>query len=157
MPLILKELTTNAAPQVNTHPDATSANAGFMTTAFVNKLNAIENNANLYNHPSGDGNLHIPATSTTNNNKFLKAGSTPGSLSWSDIAISMISGLQDALNSKAPTANPTLTGNTTIKNLTLDAIETIPGTLIPTCASLGITQEGALRIINHQLYISINE
>lgn len=37
---------------------------------------------NNYSHPSGDGNLHVPATSTTHNNYFLKAGSTAGSLSW---------------------------------------------------------------------------
>ena len=39
-------------------------------------------NANYYTHPSGDGNLHVPATSTTNNGKVLKTGSTAGSLSW---------------------------------------------------------------------------
>jgi len=38
-----------------------------------------------YSHPSGDGNLHVPATSTTNNGKYLKAGSTAGSLSWADV------------------------------------------------------------------------
>ncbi|MHB9027991.1 MAG: hypothetical protein ACYC9O_04435, partial [Candidatus Latescibacterota bacterium] len=34
-------------------------------------------------HPSSDGNLHVPATGTSNNNKVLTAGSTAGSLSWS--------------------------------------------------------------------------
>ena len=38
-----------------------------------------------YTHPSGDGNLHVPATSTTNDGKFLKAGSTAGSLSWGTV------------------------------------------------------------------------
>ena len=56
-----------------------------------------------YSHPSGDGNLHVPATSTTNNGKYLKAGSTAGSLSWTDV---------DAL--------PTQTGNAG-KYLTTDA------------------------------------
>ena len=37
---------------------------------------------NNYSHPTGDGNLHVPATGTTNNGKFLKAGSTAGSISW---------------------------------------------------------------------------
>lgn len=36
----------------------------------------------VYSHPTGDGNLHVIATSTTNNGKFLKAGATAGSLSW---------------------------------------------------------------------------
>jgi hypothetical protein len=39
----------------------------------------------VYTHPSGDGNLHVPVTSTSNNGKFLKAGSTAGSLSWDDV------------------------------------------------------------------------
>lgn len=36
----------------------------------------------VYTHPSGDGNLHIPATGTTNNGKVLKAGATAGSPTW---------------------------------------------------------------------------
>jgi len=38
----------------------------------------------VYTHPSGDGNLHVIATSTSNNGKVLTAGSTAGSLSWTD-------------------------------------------------------------------------
>ena len=33
-------------------------------------------------HSTADGNLHLPATSTTNNKKFLVAGSTAGSFAW---------------------------------------------------------------------------
>jgi hypothetical protein len=40
-------------------------------------------NTYKYTHPTGDGNLHVPATGTSNNGKFLTAGSTAGSLSWS--------------------------------------------------------------------------
>ena len=36
----------------------------------------------VYTHPSGDGNLHVPATSTTNSGKVLTAGSTAGALTW---------------------------------------------------------------------------
>ena len=39
----------------------------------------------IYTHPTTDGNLHVPATGTTNNGKFLKAGSTAGSVSWQSI------------------------------------------------------------------------
>lgn len=35
-----------------------------------------------YTHPSGDGNLHVPATSTTNSGKVLTAGGTAGALTW---------------------------------------------------------------------------
>lgn len=38
--------------------------------------------ANAYSHPTGDGNLHVPATSTTNDGKVLTAGGTAGSLTW---------------------------------------------------------------------------
>lgn len=37
---------------------------------------------NNYAHPTGDGNLHIPATGTTNEGKVLTAGATAGSASW---------------------------------------------------------------------------
>ena len=33
-------------------------------------------------HSTADGNLHVPATSTTNNRKFLVAGSTSGTFAW---------------------------------------------------------------------------
>lgn len=37
----------------------------------------------IYAHPSGDGNLHVPASGTTNNGKFLKAKSaTAGDIGW---------------------------------------------------------------------------
>ena len=38
----------------------------------------------IYTHPSTDGNLHVPATSTTNDGKVLTAGATAGSLSWEE-------------------------------------------------------------------------
>ena len=43
----------------------------------------------VYSHPIGDGNLHIPATGTTNNGKVLTAGSTDGSLSWTSLPTSL--------------------------------------------------------------------
>jgi hypothetical protein len=41
----------------------------------------ISSTNTVYSHPTGDGNLHVPATGTTNNGKVLKAGSTAGSIS----------------------------------------------------------------------------
>ncbi len=52
------------------------------TTVEKTKLAGIAENANNYIHPTGDGNLHVPATSTTNVGKVLTAGSTAGSLIW---------------------------------------------------------------------------
>jgi hypothetical protein len=40
----------------------------------------------IYTHPSTDGNLHVPATGTTNGGKVLTAGGTAGSLLWTDVA-----------------------------------------------------------------------
>lgn len=35
-----------------------------------------------YTHPTGDGNMHVPANSTTNGGKVLTAGATAGSYAW---------------------------------------------------------------------------
>lgn len=40
---------------------------------------------NAYSHPTGDGNLHVPATGTSNNGKVLKAGATAGSATWAQL------------------------------------------------------------------------
>ena len=40
------------------------------------------NSTGVISHATTDGNLHVPATSTTNNGKVLTAGATAGSLSW---------------------------------------------------------------------------
>lgn len=79
---------------------STTAN-GLMSSSDKTKLNGIATNANNYSHPTGDGNLHVPATGTTNNGKFLKAGSTAGSLSWQTILAGDVSGLQALLDAKA--------------------------------------------------------
>ena len=65
-----------------TYVDATTSVAGLMSTADKTKLSGIATSANNYTHPSGDGNLHVPATSTSNNGKVLTAGSTAGALTW---------------------------------------------------------------------------
>ena len=43
----------------------------------------------VYTHPSGDGNLHVPATGTLNDGKILTAGATAGSLSWQDPPVAL--------------------------------------------------------------------
>ncbi len=66
--------------QVNLTP----ANLGISAT--TSSVTVGSTTFSKYSHPTGDGNKHVPATGTTNNNKFLKAGSTAGSLSWTTIA-----------------------------------------------------------------------
>lgn len=39
-------------------------------------------NTGDYTHPTDDGNLHVPANSTTNSGKVLTAGASAGSYTW---------------------------------------------------------------------------
>ena len=68
------------------HGVASTSAAGFMSAEDKSKLDGITAGANAYVHPTGDGNLHVPATGTGNNGKLLKAGATAGSLEWAPIS-----------------------------------------------------------------------
>lgn len=57
--------------KVPTKTSELTNDAGFITKA--------------YSHPTGDGNLHVPATGTSNNGKVLKAGATAGSAAWAQL------------------------------------------------------------------------
>jgi len=63
---------------------ATASDAGSMSASDKSKLDNIEDNANYYIHPGGDGNLHVPATGTDNEGKVLTAGPTAGSINWAN-------------------------------------------------------------------------
>lgn len=104
---------------------ATEALAGLMLPAQVTKLKGLSN----YSHPTGDGNLHVPATGTGNNGKVLKAGGTAGSIAWTalakgDVGLGNVDNTSDAnkpvstaqkqaLDLKAPLASPAFTGTPT--------------------------------------------
>lgn len=94
-----------------TYAVATTSVNGLMSSTDKTKLDGVATNANNYAHPTGDGNLHVPATSTTNNGKVLMAGATAGSLSWTSLAISDTSGLQAALDAKATASSVTTLSN----------------------------------------------
>lgn len=70
------------------HAAATTSVDGFMSAADKTKLDGVATGATNYSHPTGDGNLHVPATSTTNNGRVLKAGATAGSLTWGTLTAS---------------------------------------------------------------------
>ena len=74
-------------------------------TLTGNLLTAVPSGAvftdTVYTHPSGDGNLHVIATSTTNNGKVLTAGATAGSLTWTDKTV----------NTDTVYTHPTTSGN----------------------------------------------
>lgn len=83
---------TPQAPTVDSADDSDK----IATTSFVQSVVS----ENEYVHPTGDGNLHVPATGTTNNGKFLKAGSTAGSISWqlltkADVGLSNVDNTSD--------------------------------------------------------------
>ena len=112
------------------HGVVTTSVAGFMSSADKTKLDGVATNANNYSHPTGDGNLHVPATGTTNSGKVLKAGATAGSLGWgtlakadvglgsvdntADVAKPISTAQQTALDLKAPLNSPALTGTASI-------------------------------------------
>ena len=63
-------------------PAASTASHGYMSNTDKAKLDGIAASANNYVHPSADGSLHVPATGTGNNGKFLMAGASAGAISW---------------------------------------------------------------------------
>ena len=132
---------THAGTGGTAHADVIAAGAsGFMTGSDKTKLDGIASGANNYVHPTGDGNLHVPATGTTNSGKVLTAGATAGSLSWAaggtggtaatttfsptgNIAATDVqAALAEVDTEKAPKASPAFTGNvTTTGNITASA------------------------------------
>jgi len=60
----------------NEHIDWSLTNSSNIHSSNYTDTNTV------YLHPTDDGNLHVPATSTTNNGKVLTAGSTAGALTW---------------------------------------------------------------------------
>ena len=101
-------------------PDATTTQDGLMSSADKSKLDGVAPNANNYSHPTGDGNLHVPATSTTNNGKVLKAGSTAGSLSWGTLVATDVGAVPTTDVVTAPAAS---------KILKLDANSKLPASI----------------------------
>ena len=152
---------------IYTHPSTHSADMivdGATNHAFTapddTKLAGIETSANNYTHPTGDGNLHVPATSTTNNAKVLTAGSTAGSLSWtapaggvstaSELPIIDAGGkftatnVEDALSetanivsTKSPIANPTFTGTVVAPTNTSYTTRQVRNVIISTADASG--------------------
>ena len=77
------QATNTADDYIKNKPvNATQSVSGFMSAADKEKLDSVADNANNYSHPTGDGNLHVPATGTGNSGKVLTAGASAGSISW---------------------------------------------------------------------------
>ena len=73
------QITAHGGSGGATHATVVASGAnGFMTGEDKAKLDGLAN----FSHPTGDGNLHVPATGTGNNTKVLKSGATAGSGAW---------------------------------------------------------------------------
>ncbi len=94
-----------------------------------------------YEHPTGDGNKHVPATGTTNNNKFLKAGSTAGSLSWASVTKSDV-GLGKVENTKLST----WTGSSYITTIGTLSSGTVPWARLSNVPTASTSAAGIIQI-----------
>lgn len=79
-------------PSAHTHSNATTSVDGFMSATDKSKLDGVATGANNYVHPTTDGNKHVPANGTSNNNKVLKATATAGTYTWGSVDWSEITG-----------------------------------------------------------------
>ena len=118
------------------------------TTAEKTKLAGIAEGATKYTHPTGDGNLHVPATGTTNNGKVLKAGSTAGSLSWgsfskSDVGLGNVDNTSDA---NKPISNATQTALDAKQSTITGAATTITGSNLTASRALVSDSSGKVAV-----------
>lgn len=65
-------------PSTQAHGDAAAVGSA-MTAARRDHKHAMPS---AYTHPTGDGNSHVPANSTTNNGKVLTASGVAGTYTW---------------------------------------------------------------------------
>ena len=84
-----------------------------MSATEQTKLSGIEASANNYTHPTGDGNKHVPANSTTNNGKVLTASGTAGNYTWETPTSGGISNVVED-------TTPQLGGNLDTQTFTVD-------------------------------------
>jgi hypothetical protein len=112
--------------------DITSSASGNITSISVSSpITSTGGSSPSLGHDNTDGNMHVPATSTTNNGKFLKAGATAGvfawnSLDWSDIK----TGVPTTFT--PPIATTTVLGGVKQgNNITIDASGVISATASP--------------------------
>jgi len=163
---------------------ATTSAAGSMSATDKTKLDGIATAATNYTHPTGDGNLHVIATSTTNSGKVLTAGASAGSLSWTTptsgtvTSVTGTSPISVATGTSTPVISlstvPVASGGTGATTLTgyvsgngtgaMTAATTIPGSAISgylpvtaggTGTTTGPTQGGVIYAISNVVYGSI--
>lgn len=121
--------------KVPTKTSELTNDSGYITKAYV--------------HPTGDGNLHVPATGTTNSGKVLKAGATAGSATWSQLTKSDV-GLNNVDNTADANKNvATAVKLKTARNVNVSGAVT--GTAIPFDGSadaiINVTSVNAIKLV----------
>jgi hypothetical protein len=71
---------------------------------LVSKVDRTRRWVAPYVHPTGDGNLHVPATGSSNYNYVLKAGNAPGMMAWSQVHWNEIVGAPSTFSASAHAA-----------------------------------------------------
>lgn len=107
------------APEGHRHDNATQADDGFMSAEDKTKLDGIDDDANNYEHPTGDGNHHVPATPAGSTNRWLKSGASAGAMAAWDVITKADVGL-GAVANLAPADLPVSTDQQAALNLKED-------------------------------------
>lgn len=121
--------------KVPTKTSELTNDSGYITKAYV--------------HPTGDGNMHVPATGTSNNGKVLKAGATAGSAAWvqltkADVGLGNVDNTAD-VNKNVATA----TKLKTARNINVSGAVT--GSAVPfdgsANATINVTSVNAIKLV----------
>lgn len=102
-----------------------------------------------YTHPTGDGNLHVPATGTTNNGKVLKAGATAGSATWSqltksDVGLNNVENTADANKNVATAAKLKTARKINVSGAVTGTAATFDGSAD---ATINVTSVNAIKLV----------
>lgn len=102
-----------------------------------------------YTHPTGDGNLHVPATGASNNGKVLKAGATAGSAAWAQLTKADV-GLGNVDNTADVNKNvATATKLKTARNINVSGAVTGSAALFDGSANatINVTSVNAIKLV----------
>jgi len=119
--LNLKDSVDTASTQL-----ASGETPGLMSPGSFTKLESIEAGANLYVHPTTNGNLHVPYVSQSDVGAFLRAKDhNTGTSEWVDVSWNMIA--NRPLLGTAATYNVSSSGNAALNEVVLGSDTRIQG------------------------------
>lgn len=102
-----------------------------------------------YVHPTGDGNMHVPATGTSSNGKVLKAGATAGSAAWAqltkaDVGLSAVDNTADANKNVATAAKLKTARNINVSGAVTGTAASFDGS---ENATINVTSVNAIKLV----------